>query len=64
MPPKKAQGPSKAEIKKKKQSAEDKTFGLKNKNKSAKVNRYVQQVQQQVAQSTKKVITSYTKNIT
>jgi hypothetical protein len=53
MPPKKgaAPGPSKAELKKKQKNAEDKTFGLKNKNKSAKVNRYVQQVQQQAAQA-------------
>ncbi|KND04459.1 uncharacterized protein SPPG_00188 [Spizellomyces punctatus DAOM BR117] len=46
MPPKKA---PKAEQKAKQKSVEDKTFGLKNKNKSAKVNRYVQQVQQQAS---------------
>ncbi|KAJ1543644.1 hypothetical protein HK096_008307 [Nowakowskiella sp. JEL0078] len=42
MPPK-----SKAEQKVKQQKVEDKTFGLKNKNKSAKVAKYVQQVQEQ-----------------
>ncbi|KAI8994305.1 hypothetical protein BC832DRAFT_424947 [Gaertneriomyces semiglobifer] len=47
MPPKKAAGGGKAEAKAKAKVAEDKTFGLKNKNKSAKVNKYVQQVQQQ-----------------
>ncbi|KAI8915235.1 hypothetical protein DFJ77DRAFT_461781 [Powellomyces hirtus] len=46
MPPK-----SKAEQKAKSKSAEDKTFGLKNKNKSAKVNRYVQEVKSQAATS-------------
>jgi hypothetical protein len=41
--------PPKAKLDKQKQKlVEDKTFGLKNKNKSAKVNKYVQQVQQQV----------------
>ncbi|KAI7835194.1 hypothetical protein BX661DRAFT_192828 [Kickxella alabastrina] len=50
MPPKKGPpGPSKkSENKDKKKTIEDKTFGLKNKNKSAKVNRYVQQVESQV----------------
>ncbi|KAJ3071587.1 hypothetical protein HK102_006404 [Quaeritorhiza haematococci] len=48
MPPKKAGGSSKTEQKAKQKIVEDKTFGLKNKNKSAKVNKYVQQVQQQV----------------
>ena len=38
----------KSEQKAKAQVIEDKTFGLKNKNKSAKVNKYVQQVTQQV----------------
>ncbi|PVU99864.1 hypothetical protein BB559_000337 [Furculomyces boomerangus] len=47
MPPKK--GPSnKTVTKDKKKVIEDKTFGLKNKNKSAKVNRYIQQVESQV----------------
>ncbi|KAJ1815746.1 hypothetical protein LPJ56_002575, partial [Coemansia sp. RSA 2599] len=47
MPPKK--GPSKkSETTAKKKVIEDKTFGLKNKNKSAKVSRYVQQVEKQV----------------
>ncbi|KAJ2786668.1 Translation machinery-associated protein 46 [Coemansia interrupta] len=50
MPPKK--GPSKkAENSAKKKVIEDKTFGLKNKNKSAKVGRYVQQVERQVMSS-------------
>lgn len=54
MPPKKG----KAEAVKAKKAVEDKTFGLKNKNKSAKMQKYVQQVQQQATQnvkSTKKV---------
>lgn len=45
MPPKKQQ--TKNEKKKKEKAAEDKTFGMKNKNKSAKVQRYIQQVQTQ-----------------
>ncbi|KAJ3002568.1 hypothetical protein HKX48_002254 [Thoreauomyces humboldtii] len=44
MPPK-----SKAEIKSKAKAAEDKTFGLKNKNKSVKVARYVAEVKTQAA---------------
>ncbi|KAJ2724474.1 Translation machinery-associated protein 46, partial [Coemansia sp. Benny D115] len=49
MPPKKQNTASKKTENKAKQKAiEDKTFGLKNKNKSAKVNRYVQQVEKQV----------------
>lgn len=52
MPPKKnakGSGPSKkSETKAKQKLVEDKTFGLKNKNKSAKVNKYVQQVEKQV----------------
>ncbi|KAJ1985964.1 Translation machinery-associated protein 46 [Dimargaris cristalligena] len=48
MPPKKNQPAAKTNDKNKKKQIEDKTFGLKNKNKSAKVNRYVQQVEQQV----------------
>ncbi|KAJ1799222.1 Translation machinery-associated protein 46 [Coemansia sp. RSA 2399] len=50
MPPKVPQGKKTAE-KKKKQVIEDKTFGLKNKNKSTKVAKYVQQVEQQVQAS-------------
>jgi hypothetical protein len=45
MPPKKQQ--TKSEKQKKQKAAEDKTFGMKNKNKSAKVQRYIQQVQSQ-----------------
>ncbi|KAJ2750163.1 Translation machinery-associated protein 46, partial [Coemansia nantahalensis] len=52
MPPKKqAQGSKKTEDKQKKKVIEDKTFGLKNKNKSAKVAKYVQQVEKQVMDS-------------
>ncbi|KAJ1336991.1 hypothetical protein BSLG_006751 [Batrachochytrium salamandrivorans] len=43
--------PPKVQQKKKAQAIEDKTFGLKNKNKSAKVNRYVQEVVHQVQTS-------------
>uniref|UniRef100_A0A1D1YX53 Zinc finger CCCH domain-containing protein 11 n=1 Tax=Anthurium amnicola TaxID=1678845 RepID=A0A1D1YX53_9ARAE len=46
MPPK--QQPSKAEIAKKQKVVEDKTFGLKNKNKSKNVQKYVQNLQQAV----------------
>ncbi|CAO3679354.1 unnamed protein product [Rhizopus stolonifer] len=56
MPPKK-QPQSKAEKAKKQKAAEDKTFGMKNKNKSTKVQKYIQQVQAQgksVAPNTKK----------
>jgi hypothetical protein len=45
MPPKKQQ--TKNEKKKKEKDTDDKTFGMKNKNKSAKVQRYIQQVQTQ-----------------
>jgi biopolymer transport protein ExbB/TolQ len=49
MAKKSANEPSKkTENKEKAKIIEDKTFGLKNKNKSAKVNKYVQQVTQQV----------------
>lgn len=49
MPPKKQQGPSKKnEQKRKDKIVEDKTFGLKNKNKSSKVAKYVQEVEKQV----------------
>jgi hypothetical protein len=53
MPPKaKAGGPSKkTEQKKKQQAIEDKTFGLKNKNKSKKVQQYVQGVKNTVLNS-------------
>lgn len=47
MPPKKQQQNKKADKAKKEKAAEDKTFGMKNKNKSAKVQRYIQQVNQQ-----------------
>ncbi|OLY79985.1 Translation machinery-associated protein 46 [Smittium mucronatum] len=47
MPPKKVQS-NKSVQKDKKKLVEDKTFGLKNKNKSAKVSKYVQQVESQV----------------
>ncbi|KAJ2704889.1 Translation machinery-associated protein 46 [Coemansia sp. IMI 203386] len=47
MPPKKGAS-KKTENNAKKKAIEDKTFGLKNKNKSAKVSRYVQQVEKQV----------------
>ncbi|KAH7656843.1 CCCH zinc finger domain-containing protein [Dioscorea alata] len=46
MPPK--QQPSKAELAKKQKIVEDKTFGLKNKNKSKNVQKYVQNLQQAV----------------
>ncbi|KAF1805668.1 CCCH-type zinc finger transcription factor [Mucor lusitanicus] len=45
MPPKKQQ--TKKDKQKKEKAAEDKTFGMKNKNKSAKVQRYIQQVNTQ-----------------
>ena len=45
MPPKAS---SKSENKAKAKIIEDKTFGLKNKNKSAKVGKYVQQIEKQV----------------
>ncbi|XP_051226970.1 zinc finger CCCH domain-containing protein 11 isoform X1 [Lolium perenne] len=44
MPPKKA--PAKADLAKKQKVVEDKTFGLKNKNKSKAVQKYVQQISQ------------------
>ncbi|XP_062225290.1 zinc finger CCCH domain-containing protein 11-like isoform X2 [Phragmites australis] len=47
MPPKKAQ-PSKADLAKKQKVVEDKTFGLKNKNKSKNVQKYVQSLHQAV----------------
>lgn len=49
MAPKGGSGPSrKTEQKEKAKVIEDKTFGLKNKNKSSKVSKYVAQVTQQV----------------
>ncbi|KAI8834924.1 hypothetical protein BJ741DRAFT_608649 [Chytriomyces cf. hyalinus JEL632] len=42
--------PPKAQAAAKKKAVEDKTFGLKNKNKSSKVSKYVEQVKQQVEQ--------------
>jgi hypothetical protein len=47
MPPKKGQ-PSKADLAKKQKVVEDKTFGLKNKNKSKNVQKYVQSLHQAV----------------
>lgn len=57
MPPKggAAGASKKAETKAKQKIVEDKTFGLKNKNKSAKVNKYVQQVEKTVMQGNRKV---------
>lgn len=52
MPPKKQQTKDKT-----KKAVEDKTFGMKNKNKSAKVQKYVQQVQQQAAAGGKNKVT-------
>lgn len=48
MPPKAQQGSKKSEAKAKQKIIEDKTFGLKNKNKSTKVAKYVQTVETQV----------------
>lgn len=45
MPPKNKQ--TKSEKAKKEKANDDKTFGMKNKNKSAKVQRYIQQVNTQ-----------------
>ncbi|CAM0142489.1 Translation machinery-associated protein 46 [Umbelopsis sp. WA50703] len=53
MPPKKQQNNAKT-----KKIVEDKTFGMKNKNKSAKVQKYVQQVQQQAASTGKNKLTT------
>ncbi|CAO3578287.1 unnamed protein product [Absidia cylindrospora] len=47
MPPKKQQGKTKAEKAKSAKSLEDKTFGMKNKNKSTKVQKYIQTVKSQ-----------------
>ena len=62
MPPKKQQkGPSTKTLEKeKKKVVEDKTFGLKNKNKSKAVQNYVKQVTNQVMDGgTKKVSSSH-----
>lgn len=53
MPPPKKE-PSKAEVKAKQKILEDKTFGLKNKNKSAKVTKFVQQLEQNLLGSKRK----------
>lgn len=49
MPPKRNQPDAKSKASKRAQSAADKTFGLKNKNKSKKVQEFVKQVEQQTA---------------
>ena len=46
MPPKTKEKPSKKnQLKKQEKSIEDRTFGLKNKNKSSKVQKYISQVE-------------------
>lgn len=57
MPPKKQQqkGGDKKKAGGSSKSVEDKTFGMKNKNKSAKVQRYVQQVQSQAKHNAEQV---------
>ncbi|KAI9476395.1 MAG: hypothetical protein EXX96DRAFT_507587 [Benjaminiella poitrasii] len=52
MPPKKQQ--TKNDKKKKEKAVEDKTFGMKNKNKSAKVQRYIQQISTQAKNNSDK----------
>eukprot|EP01006_Ploeotia_vitrea_P067576 TRINITY_DN97712_c0_g1_i1.p1 TRINITY_DN97712_c0_g1~~TRINITY_DN97712_c0_g1_i1.p1 ORF type:complete len:295 (-),score=89.21 TRINITY_DN97712_c0_g1_i1:292-1131(-) len=55
MPAKAGKGPSKKTVEKQKMKiVEDKTFGLKNKNKSAKVQKYCQEVNKQVMHGNKK----------
>ncbi|CAI5465951.1 unnamed protein product [Closterium sp. Yama58-4] len=54
MPPKKDAKQSKADLAKKQKIVEDKTFGLKNKNKSNKVQKYVQSMQQSVQATARK----------
>jgi len=55
MPPKKQSAPSNKTIQKEKAKiVEDKTFGLKNKNKSSKVQKYVKTVESQVKNPNKK----------
>lgn len=57
MPPKAQQQSSKkAEAKAKQKVIEDKTFGLKNKNKSSKVNKYIQNVETQVKNAGRKKV--------
>lgn len=53
MPPKSDNSSKKSEIKAKQKILEDKTFGLKNKNKSAKVTKYVNQLEQNLLGATK-----------
>jgi hypothetical protein len=48
MPPKKGAASKKTVAKKQEKVIQDRTFGLKNKNKSSKVQKYVQSVQKQV----------------
>lgn len=58
MPPKKKGAPqrsTKAEKKEQERIIQDKTFGLKNKNKSKKVQQYCQSVQNRVQNKTKQV---------
>ena len=55
MGPKKAGASKKTVEKKKEKQIEDKTFGLKNKNKSKAVQNYIQQVSHQVKGSNAKV---------
>jgi hypothetical protein len=50
MPPKKPSSVAKKEVASKQKQVEDKTFGLKNKNKSSKVQKYVQHLKQGVEQ--------------
>ena len=45
MPPKKEKPSKKNQLKKQEKSIEDRTFGLKNKNKSSKVQKYINQVE-------------------
>jgi hypothetical protein len=62
MPPKE-KGPSKkTEQKQKAKVVEDLTFGLKNKNKSAKVQQYVKQVQHQVMNGDQKKVSVSSRN--
>ncbi|KAI7903242.1 uncharacterized protein BX663DRAFT_507964 [Cokeromyces recurvatus] len=56
MPPKKQQ--TKNDKKKKEKAVEDKTFGMKNKNKSAKVQRYIQQISNQAKNNAAKTKTT------
>ena len=58
MPPKKQQN-AKGDKKKAQKAAEDKTFGMKNKNKSAKVQRFVQQVQDQAKHNAAQTVSGF-----